>query len=770
MKAGSCRSRLALMPASPFGRRLRRRSRLLGGLAAVLLIATPSSGLVYVMLTDEELVDRSPVIVYGTVGASSPGPVGGGGMVTTDFTFHVEESLKGSLAAGPIVVRQPGGVLRDRTARFIMGLPRLRERDRMLLFLRPEADAFATVELALGMFLERPGPRGSRLLVRDGTVAPSVGLPDDPVAARRLRAAFPRRGAEFRDWIRERVAGRERPSDYFLAEPLDEPVAVVSEYNLMKAVCSEDAWESDEEPGARGPLVRQGRFDRGVPVEFVVQADGQPHVEGGALREVWRSMAAWNEDPASRIRFAMRLTDRRNSELALLDDGLSTIAFEDPHVTFGDGAPEGGLAAASVRVRCDVPASNRPGEAAVEIVEVDIVTNAGFGAWLRDVTDDPRAYFAETMTHEIGHALGIAHSCSYDPETWTPAALGSVMRPWSNPVDEDPRSINEDDRDAASRLYPISGAGDEWIEACPWNDPETLCLAEQQYRVTAEWTTSRAGDDWRPATAEPVSANAGYFHFFDAQNPELLIKVLDGCAINGHKWVYAAGMTDVGAGFRVTELATGRERVYRKTAVGKLMPTVTDTQAFSCAAESSGAAADPAATGSAGARAASLPAADSATVPAGPPARPPASVPQPFRGPPSDSGPTYMLGERFQMYGEWTSPTERGALHGAPMTRDSMAFYFFTPENIEIVVKVLDGCAINGHRWLFMAGMTDVEFDLQVKDTQTGQLWRVANGLGKPFAPVGDVTAFPCSAPAATGSESVAAAGEQVNSAGNSAG
>lgn len=756
MTAGAClsrSSRLAPAPASSAVRSLRRRSRLMGGLAAVLLIATPSSGLVYVMMTDEELVDRSPVIVYGTVGASSPGPVGGGGMVTTDFTFHVEERLKGSLAAGPIVVRQPGGVLRDRTARFIMGLPRLREGDRMLLFLRPEVDAYATVELALGMFLERPGPRGSRLLVRDGAVSPSVGLPDDPVAARRLRAAFPRRGAGFRNWIRERVAGRERASDYFLADPLDEPAAVVSEYNLMKAVCSGGAWKPDEEPGARGSLVRQGRLDRGVPVEFVVQADGQPHVEGGALREVWRSMAVWNEDPASRIRLAMRLTDRRSSELAFWDDGLSTIAFEDPNVTFGGGAaPGGGLAAAAVRVRCDVPATNRLGEPAVEIVEVDIVTNAGFGAWLRDFTDDPRAYFAETMTHEIGHALGIAHSCSYDPETWTPAALSSIMRPWSDPDSEDARSLNEDDRDAASRLYPMSGAGDEWIEACRWNDPETLCLAEQQFRVTAEWTTSRAGDDWRPATAEPVSSNAGYFHFFDAQNPELLIKVLDGCAINRHKWVYAAGMTDVGAGFRVTELATGRERVYRKTEVGRLMPTVTDTQAFPCAAEPSGVAADPAATGNAGAGVASLAAAHLATVPGGQAARAPSSVSQPFQGPPWANGPTYVLNERFQMYGRWTSPTDRGALHGAPMTRDSMAIHFFTPANIEIVVKVLDGCAINGHWWLFMAGMTDVEFDFRVKDMQTGQLWRVANALGKPFAPVRNLTAFSCSAPAAPSS------------------
>ncbi len=35
------------------------------------------------------------------------------------------------------------------------------------------------------------------------------------------------------------------------------------------------------------------------------------------------------------------------------------------------------------------------------------------------------------------------------------------------------------------------------------------------------------------------------FHFFGANNLEVFAKVLNGCAIDGTVWVYAAGLTDL---------------------------------------------------------------------------------------------------------------------------------------------------------------------------------------------------------------------------------
>ncbi len=722
------------------------RSRLPAVAAAGFLLATcPAAALVYLMPTDEQLMDDSPLIVYGIVGQASPGPVTA--WASTDVMFHVEETLRGDWLADAVVVRQPGGILPDGTVQVIGGLPRLREGDRMLLFLWPEDGAYQTVGWGMGMFREQPGPGGSKLLVRDGTTSP-VALPDDPIAAKRKQATFPRHADGFRRWIRDRAAGVAREADYFLAERPDGLARVASPYNLLV----------EELCGNRKAPVRQRRFDRGLPLEFVVQADGQPLVEGGGVRELIASAKAWNNHPGSHVRVNLRWSNRRNKELLNVPDGLSTITFDDPDGTLWRKAGEPGapFAVASWRSSCDAAdLSSGPGAPAhlraYDLVEVDIITNDGWGEWLRDETSDPRKHFAETITHEIGHALGIDHSCSYDPETWTALALESVMRPWSDP-DENPRTVNADDLAASEALYPMPGAGAEWDERCTSGD-RTLCLNDREYRVTAEWTTSTDGTDWRSAMAEPVNDNAGYFHFFGTENAELLIKILDGCAINGHKWVFAAGMTDVGSSFHVTELTTGRERLYRKQEVGRLMPAVTDTQAFPCQPEPASLVAGEPTPG--GAPDPPREAVD-ATPDPGLPEDGLVSVALPYLGPPHATGPSYVINDRFRVYGEWRIKDrrikdgrggfkDRGALHGLPLTRDSMSFHFFEPANMEIVIKVLDGCAINGHRWLFAAGLTDVSLWMKVEDTETGQLWNLRRDRRRPFEPVRNLTAFRCS-------------------------
>ena len=71
-------------------------------------------------------------------------------------------------------------------------------------------------------------------------------------------------------------------------------------------------------------------------------------------------------------------------------------------------------------------------------------------------------------------------------------------------------------------------------------------------------------------------------------------------------------------------------------------------------------------------------------------------------------------------------------------------FYFFDPANAEMLVKVLDGCGINGHWWIFAAAATDQQFVLQVRDTVTGATrnhWRTA---GAPAEAIADLQAFRC--------------------------
>ena len=109
-------------------------------------------------------------------------------------------------------------------------------------------------------------------------------------------------------------------------------------------------------------------------------------------------------------------------------------------------------------------------------------------------------------------------------------------------------------------------------------DAETLCLQDSRYAVGVEWWT--AGGDSGPGSVVHAGTNdSGLFTFFSRENWEILIKVLDGCALNGHVWVYGASTTDLGYTIRVTDTVTGAVKEYGNEP-GHPAAAITDATAF----------------------------------------------------------------------------------------------------------------------------------------------------------------------------------------------
>jgi hypothetical protein len=77
-----------------------------------------------------------------------------------------------------------------------------------------------------------------------------------------------------------------------------------------------------------------------------------------------------------------------------------------------------------------------------------------------------------------------------------------------------------------------------------------------------------------------------------------------------------------------------------------------------------------------------------------------------------------------------------------PLTTDTGYFWFFDEGNVETVVKVLNGCALNQRYWVFAGGLTDVEVVLTITDTVTGQVKTYSNLQGTAFQPIQDTSAF----------------------------
>jgi hypothetical protein len=73
---------------------------------------------------------------------------------------------------------------------------------------------------------------------------------------------------------------------------------------------------------------------------------------------------------------------------------------------------------------------------------------------------------------------------------------------------------------------------------------------------------------------------------------------------------------------------------------------------------------------------------------------------------------------------------------------DSGMFWFLGPNNLEILVKVLNACSFNQRFWVFFAATTDVAFDLSVTDKKAGVTKNYSNPLGHPADAVTDTDAF----------------------------
>ncbi len=100
-------------------------------------------------------------------------------------------------------------------------------------------------------------------------------------------------------------------------------------------------------------------------------------------------------------------------------------------------------------------------------------------------------------------------------------------------------------------------------------------------------------------------------------------------------------------------------------------------------------------------------------------------------------------GGRFEVSVAWESPAgASGAGQAVALTTDSGYFWFFTANNVELLVKVLDACQDFDRFWFFGAGLTDVGITITVRDSHSGLVARYMNPKGIAIQPILDTAAF----------------------------
>ena len=268
-----------------------------------------------------------------------------------------------------------------------------------------------------------------------------------------------------------------------------------------------------------------------------------------------------------------------------------------------------------------------------------------------------------------------------------------------------------------------------------------LCLQGGRFEVQAHWSNPERAGDWGVGAALRIdeSDESGLFWFFEPENIELVVKVLDGRAINGSHWVFFGSLSDVEYWVTVRDaMSGGASRTWHNPP--KVVCGQNDTAAFR-----------------------SLPRARrvrrSRRFRWGPIRRrpPPRGWRPPGRrtigqrhtaAPPARSGCACWAVVSRSRFVSWTRESRRGAdpvragkvvvSAGSPKTG---FFWFFDPGNVELAVKMLDGGAVNGHYWFLYGGLSDVEYDIDVTDMATGRSAKYENEAGSQCGEI-DTTAF----------------------------
>ncbi len=118
-------------------------------------------------------------------------------------------------------------------------------------------------------------------------------------------------------------------------------------------------------------------------------------------------------------------------------------------------------------------------------------------------------------------------------------------------------------------------------------------------------------------------------------------------------------------------------------------------------------------------------------------------------------GPTNLClnQDRFKVEVDWRDfAGNTGRAEVVPFgSDDSGLLWFFSAENWEVLIKVLNGCGFNQHFWVFSAATTNVEYTLRVIDTVAEMTQEYFNPLGTAAAAITDTFAFETCAAGASG-------------------